>query len=95
MISFHSIPATFALFTLTIIHFKRAQDRGTKSIADRPEDGVIGMPVLHSVLKARRVTTAWSMDLGWGGVTLCALASVTWILLSKIMRFSPIAAMIA
>jgi len=53
------------------------------------------MPVLRSILKARRVTTAWSMDLGWGGVTLCALASVAWILLSKIMRFSPIAAMIA
>ncbi|XP_012539604.1 uncharacterized protein LOC105838523 isoform X2 [Monomorium pharaonis] len=90
------LAATFALFTLTIIHFKRAQDRGgTKPIADRPEDGVIGTPVLRSVLRARRVTTAWSMDLGWGGVTLCALASVAWILLSKIMRFSPIAAMIA
>ncbi|XP_071568040.1 uncharacterized protein [Temnothorax nylanderi] len=89
------LAATFALFTLTIIHFKRAQDRGTKPITDGPEDGVIGMPVLRSILKARRVTTAWSMDLGWGGVTLCALASVAWILLSKIMRFSPIAAMIA
>ncbi|XP_018356379.1 PREDICTED: uncharacterized protein LOC108756807 isoform X1 [Trachymyrmex septentrionalis] len=85
------LAATFALFTLTIIHFKRVQDRETKSI----EDGVIGTPVLRSILKARRVTTAWSMDLGWGGVTLCALASVAWILLSKIMRFSPIAAMIA
>ncbi|KYN10036.1 hypothetical protein ALC57_17831 [Trachymyrmex cornetzi] len=89
--SLYFILATFALFTLTIIHFKRVQDRGTKSI----EDGVIGMPVLRSILKARRVSTAWSMDLGWGGVTLCALASVAWILLSKIMRFSPIAAMIA
>ncbi|XP_011871751.1 PREDICTED: uncharacterized protein LOC105564166 [Vollenhovia emeryi] len=88
------LAATFALFTLTIIYFKRVQDRGTKPIAGGPEDGVIGMPVLR-VLKARRVTTAWSMDLGWGGVTLCALASVAWILLSKIMRFSPIAAMIA
>ncbi|XP_025989499.1 uncharacterized protein LOC105203030 isoform X2 [Solenopsis invicta] len=89
------LAATFALFTLTIIYFKRVQDRGTKSITDGLEDGVIGMPVPHSVLKARRVTTAWSMDLGWGGVTLCALASVTWLVLSKIMRFSPIAAMIA
>ncbi|XP_011254744.1 uncharacterized protein LOC105250386 isoform X1 [Camponotus floridanus] len=88
------LAATFALFTLTIIHFKR--DHGTKSVMDGgPEDGVIGMPVPRSVLKARKFTTAWSMDLGWGGVTLCALASVAWILLSKIMRFSPIAAMIA
>ncbi|XP_011331133.2 uncharacterized protein LOC105275747 isoform X3 [Ooceraea biroi] len=90
------VPATFALFTLTIIHFKRVQDRGIKLPAvDGPEDGVIGTPVLRGVLKARRFTTAWSMDLGWGGATLCALAAVAWILLSKIMRFSPIAAMIA
>jgi len=89
------ISATFALFTLTIIHSKRTQDREAKPIVDGPEDGVIGVPVLRSVLKARRFTTAWSMDLGWGGVTLCALASVAWTLLSKIMRFSPIAAMIA
>ncbi|XP_032678800.1 uncharacterized protein LOC116847667 isoform X2 [Odontomachus brunneus] len=90
------LAATFALFTLTIIHFKRAQDHrsGVRTV-EGPEDGVIGMPVLRSILKARRFTTAWSMDLGWGGVTLCALASVAWILLSKIMRFSPIAAMIA
>ncbi|XP_047358451.1 uncharacterized protein LOC124952500 isoform X4 [Vespa velutina] len=85
---------TFALFTLTIIHFKRAQDRGIR-IINGPEDGVIGGPVSRAILKARRFTTSWSMDFGWGGVTLCALASVAWILLSKIMRFSPIAAMIA
>ncbi|XP_043673982.1 uncharacterized protein LOC122631869 isoform X1 [Vespula pensylvanica] len=88
------LAATFALFTLTIIHFKRAQDRGIR-IINGPEDGVIGGPVSRAILKARRFTTSWSMDFGWGGVTLCALASVAWILLSKIMRFSPIAAMIA
>ncbi|XP_012271641.1 uncharacterized protein LOC105695009 [Orussus abietinus] len=88
------LAATFALFTLTIIHFKRAQDRGAR-IVDGPEDGVIGGPVPRVVLKARRFSTSWSMDFGWGGVTLCALASVAWILLSKIMRFSPISTMIA
>ncbi|XP_024938683.1 uncharacterized protein LOC107265580 isoform X3 [Cephus cinctus] len=88
------LAATFALFTLTIIHFKRAQDRGPR-IIDGPEDGVVGGHVPKSILKARRFTTSWSLDFGWGGVTLCALASVAWILLSKIMRFSPIAAMIA
>ncbi|XP_015109098.1 uncharacterized protein LOC107035943 [Diachasma alloeum] len=88
------LAATFALFTLTIIHFKRAQDRNAK-IIEGPEDGVIGGPVPRNLLTARRFTTSWSMDFGWGGVTLCALASVAWILLSKIMRFSPIAAMIA
>ncbi|XP_043280080.1 uncharacterized protein [Venturia canescens] len=88
------LAATFALFTLTIIYFKRAQDRGAR-IIDGPEDGVIGGPAPKSVLNARRFTTAWSMDFGWGGVTLCALASVAWILLSKIMRFSPISTMLA
>ncbi|XP_076656290.1 uncharacterized protein LOC143360950 isoform X2 [Halictus rubicundus] len=88
------LAATFALFTLTIIHFKRAQDREAR-ILDGPEDGVIGGPVPRNVLKARRFSSSWSMDFGWGGVTLCALASVAWILLSKIMRFSPVAAMIA
>ncbi|XP_015516619.1 uncharacterized protein LOC124297343 [Neodiprion virginianus] len=88
------LAATFALFTLTIIHFKRAQDRGAR-VLDGPEDGVVGGPVPKDVLKARRFTTSWSLDFGWGGVTLCALASVAWILLSKIMRFSPIAALIA
>ncbi|XP_017888147.1 uncharacterized protein LOC108629789 [Ceratina calcarata] len=88
------LAATFALFTLTIIHFKRAQDRGAR-ILHGPEDGVIGGPVPRNVLKARRFSTSWSLDLGWGGVTLCALASVAWISLSKIMRFSPITALIA
>lgn len=82
------------MFTLTIIHFKRAQDRGGR-ILDGPEDGVIGGPAPRNLLKARRFSSSWSMDFGWGGVTLCTLASVAWIFLSKIMRFSPIAAMIA
>ncbi|KAK0161777.1 hypothetical protein PV327_008192 [Microctonus hyperodae] len=88
------LAATFAMFTLTIIHFKRAQDRGAR-IIDGPEDGVVGGPAPKNILNARQFTTSWSMDFGWGGVTLCALASAAWILLSKIMRFSPIAAMIA
>lgn len=94
LLDFFVFPATFALFTLTIIHFKRAQNRGARLIVG-PEDGVIGGPVPGNILKARRFTSSWSMDLGWGGVTLCALASIAWILLSKIMRFSPIATMIA
>ncbi|XP_008202753.1 uncharacterized protein LOC100121806 isoform X2 [Nasonia vitripennis] len=91
------LAATFALFTLTIIHCKRSQERtmARPLAVDAPEDGVVGGPVDRSLLKARRFSTSWSMDFGWGGVTLSALASVAWILLSKIMRFSPISAMIA
>lgn len=60
-----------------------------------PEDGVVGGAVSKSILRTRILTSSWSMDLGWGGVTICALASVAWILLSKIMRFSLITTMIA
>ncbi|XP_043479542.1 uncharacterized protein LOC122509488 [Leptopilina heterotoma] len=88
------LAATFALFTLTIIHYKRAQDRNPR-IFNGPEDGVIGGSVPRNILKARIFKTSWSMDFGWGGVTLCSLASVAWILLSKIMRFSPISIMFA
>lgn len=38
---------------------------------------------------ARVFTLGWSVDLGWGGVLLCVLASVLWLLLSKMMRYNP------
>lgn len=47
-------------------------------------------PVWGDYYPARVYTIGWSLDLGWGGVTLCVLASVLWILLSKIMRYNPI-----
>lgn len=75
---------------MTIIHYKRAQDRGARIFDGGPEDGVVGGPAPKNILNARIFTTSWSMDFGWGGVTLCTLASVAWILLSKILRFSPI-----
>ncbi|XP_014233898.1 uncharacterized protein LOC106657102 [Trichogramma pretiosum] len=93
------LAAIFALFTLMILYNKRSgQDRnsgGGRVNVNGPEDGVVGGPVDRHILKARRFAFSWSMDFGWGGVTLSALASIAWILLSKIMRFSPIAAMIA
>ncbi|XP_014213014.1 uncharacterized protein LOC106642686 [Copidosoma floridanum] len=91
------LAAVFALFTLTIIQCKRSQERASSHTLPEggPEDGVFGSPVERSALKCRRFVASWSMDLGWAGVTLSALASVAWILLSKIMRFSPISAMIA
>jgi hypothetical protein len=45
------------------------------------------------VFMARVFTTSWSLDVGWGGVTLCVLSSILWILLSKIMRYSPLSAL--
>ncbi|XP_019868155.1 uncharacterized protein LOC109596977 isoform X2 [Aethina tumida] len=92
------LAASFALFTLTIIHFKRLHSRPqTEEGFDGTVDGVVsphGGRGVHDLLAARVFTTSWSLDLGWGGVMLCVMTSVLWILLSKIMRFNPISSMI-
>ncbi|XP_023311439.1 uncharacterized protein LOC108914133 [Anoplophora glabripennis] len=89
------LAASFALFTLTIIHFKRLHTKPHDS--DGTVDGVVsptGSRGVKDLLPARVFTTSWSLDLGWGGVMLCVMTSVLWILLSKIMRFNPISSMI-
>ncbi|CAH0563468.1 unnamed protein product [Brassicogethes aeneus] len=91
------LAASFALFTLTIIHFKRLHNRPHVEETDGTVDGVVsptGGRGVHDLLPARIFTTSWSLDLGWGGVMLCVMTSVLWILLSKIMRFNPISSMI-
>lgn len=95
------LAASFALFTLAIIHFKRTNSKPRTDMID-PEgsmDGVVSVHHLstkriYDLLAARIFTTSWSLDLGWGGVMLCVMTSVLWILLSKIMRFNPISSMI-
>ncbi|XP_055637125.1 uncharacterized protein LOC129775910 isoform X2 [Toxorhynchites rutilus septentrionalis] len=94
------LAALFALFTLMIIHFKRQQGRPIPDITDYGVsiDGVVAIKpdfmYAQPLLDARVIVTAWSLDLGWGGVVLCAFTSFLWILLSKIMRFNPLSAMI-
>lgn len=78
-----------------IIHFKRQQGRSMHdSDYDGTVDGLIATRgaarAAQSLLGARVFTTSWSLDLGWGGVAMCALTSFLWIFLSKIMRFTPI-----
>ncbi|XP_074036063.1 uncharacterized protein isoform X3 [Leptinotarsa decemlineata] len=88
---------SFALFTLTIIHFKRLHSKPHFEDSGGAVDGVIsptGGRGVKELLPARVFTTSWSLDLGWGGVMLCVMTSVLWILLSKIMRFNPISSMI-
>lgn len=78
-----------------IIHFKRQKG---KPLLDSDYDGTIdGLFITHgsarvaqNLLGARIFNTSWSLDLGWGGVALCALASFLWIFLSKLMRFTPL-----
>lgn len=92
------LAALFALFTLMIIHFKRHQSRPN---ADADSHGVItglGQKPSDSdtqhLLNARVFSTSWSLDLGWGGVVLCGITYVLWIMLSKIMRYNPISALL-
>ncbi|XP_069685949.1 uncharacterized protein [Periplaneta americana] len=89
------LAATFAMFTLTIIHFKRQQvkQKPEKTAADCLLAGGVAM-LIDGIFTARVFTTSWSLDLGWGGVTLCVLASILWILLSKIMRYSPLSTLL-
>ncbi|EDS31527.1 conserved hypothetical protein [Culex quinquefasciatus] len=93
------LAALFALFTLMIIHFKRQQGRPLTEIDYGVSiDGVVAIKpdylYAQPLLDARVIVTAWSLDLGWGGVVLCAFTAFLWILLSKIMRFNPLSAMI-
>ncbi|ERL89174.1 hypothetical protein D910_06550 [Dendroctonus ponderosae] len=91
------LAASFALFTLTIIHFKRLHIKPHSEVHDGTVDGVVspmGGRGVGLLLPARIFTTSWSLDLGWGGVMLCVMTSVLWILLSKIMRFNPISSML-
>lgn len=86
------------MFALLIIHFKRIQrvsSRGTAQIGDSTDDGVIGPRIAAaSLLSAREFSTSWSLELGWGGVVLATTTSLFWMLLSKIMRYNPISAML-
>lgn len=91
------VTGLFAMFTLMIIHFKRIQRVSTRgsSHGDHTGDGVVGpqAPALP-LLSAREFSTAWSLELGWGGVALATTTSLLWILLSKIMRYNPLSAML-
>ncbi|XP_038212102.1 uncharacterized protein LOC119832513 [Zerene cesonia] len=88
------LPGLFAMFTLMIIHFKRVQRVSARAVDDNA-DGVAGPrgPALP-LLSAREFTTSWSLELGWGGVVLATTTSLLWILLSKIMRYNPLSAML-
>ncbi|KAM8703250.1 hypothetical protein ACLKA7_007947 [Drosophila subpalustris] len=76
------LAALFALFTLMIIHFKRQQGRPMlDSDYDGTVDGIVARPggvaiLAKPLLGARVFLTSWSLDLGWGGVVLCAITSL-------------------
>lgn len=94
-----SFAALFAVFTLMIIHFKRHQRRPLQdSDFDGTFDGIVAPPgagrAAQHLLNARQFATSWSLDLGWGGVVFCGITYVLWIMLSKIMRYNPLSALL-
>lgn len=97
---FFSTTALFALFTLMIIHFKRHQPRPFTD-ADFEFGSFEGLiarrgdaRIAQNLLDARLFVTSWSLNLGWAGVILCGITYILWIMLSKIMRYNPILALL-
>ena len=80
------LAALFALFTLTIVHLKHKnrQERDPLDVWTRLT------PDYTEFRSARIISHGWSLQLAWAGSFVCVLASIMWMLLSKIMRYNPI-----
>ncbi|XP_076366158.1 uncharacterized protein LOC143255031 isoform X1 [Tachypleus tridentatus] len=75
------LAALFGLFTLAFMYFKRVKPEGvyTSTIMDK------GLPITY--LRTREFTMGWSASLGWGGVMLCIISSIFWLLLARVLRY--------
>ncbi|XP_059474665.1 uncharacterized protein LOC132196197 isoform X2 [Neocloeon triangulifer] len=82
------LAATFAMFSLVIMHFKRQSKKG----CGLPE---VVRYVAPEYYTARVFSNGWSLEVGWLGVVLCVLTSGLWFLLSKIMRYNPLVSLIS
>lgn len=80
-----------------IVHFKRQRPL-TDADFDGTVEGFVSKKgearAAQHLLIARIFTTSWSLDLGWGGVVLCGITYILWIMLSKIMRYNPLSALL-
>ncbi|XP_063710095.1 uncharacterized protein LOC134838483 [Culicoides brevitarsis] len=93
------LAALFAVFTLTIIHFKRYKSHTVvETEYNIAIDGILAAhgeaKIAQTLLEARIFTTGWSLELCWAGVFICTLTSFLWIFLSKILRWTPLSAML-
>jgi len=83
------LAGTFALFTLTIVHFKHKNrnDREPLDVWTRllPELGEN-----NDFRSGRIISHGSSLELAWAGTLVCIFASAMWILLSKMLRYNPI-----
>ena len=77
------IAALFAVFSLTIMHFKQNTRRDNKIT-------LVDDNISPEYLQTRKFSYGWSMDLGWSGSFLMLIASILWLFLSKLMRYTPL-----
>nr|XP_027236894.1 uncharacterized protein LOC113828157 [Penaeus vannamei] len=97
------LAATFGLFCLSIMHFKRKTKKDCGVLDSQSHNislMVNGRQILFEMPRVLQVTpeyssarvfqTGWSLDLGWGGVVTCLVAALLWLLLARIMRYNPI-----
>ncbi|GBL97076.1 hypothetical protein AVEN_254118-1 [Araneus ventricosus] len=77
----YSLAAVFGIFNLVFMRFKRVKSDGfyTSTSLDK------GIP--EDYLKTRVFTVGWPLSLECAGLCICILASLFWLLLSKIFRF--------
>ncbi|XP_014244370.1 uncharacterized protein LOC106663791 isoform X2 [Cimex lectularius] len=95
------LAGTFALFTLMIIHYKRKSIISPIDCTSGGRDGAIGIGpakltsklILH-YLPGRSYISGWSLDLGWAALGMCILTASLWILLARVMRFTPFTSLI-
>lgn len=84
----YMLAALFALFTLTIVHFKHKNRKDCEPLDVWTR--LMPQSVDHDDFQtARLIFHGWSLKLAWAGSFVCLLASVMWVLLSKIMRYNP------
>jgi len=82
------LAALFALFTITIVHMKHRHRRDTDPL-DIWTRLTPDLKRASEFKSARVIEDGWSLPLAWGGSFVCILASVMWIFLSKLMRYTP------
>ncbi|XP_013791323.1 uncharacterized protein LOC106475171 [Limulus polyphemus] len=78
------LAALFGLFTLAFMYFKRVKPEGvyTSTVMDK------GLPMKY--LRTREFTMGWSASLGWGGIVLCIISSIFWLLLARVLRYQAV-----
>lgn len=81
------LAALFTFFTAMIMLFKRQSGGGTGT----DFDGTLVKELCYVrpvIFQARVVRASWSLYLAWGGGFLCAVTSLLWLFLSKILRYT-------